>query len=117
MHTGILQSRLHHAQQGEQAFARAQAIFGSEVDSFGRAGNPEGLAELDYERGYAANDRGDSKDAEPLLELSRDEAAKIPSIQLEIRALTQLSSAESMLSPNDRSHKPNRISRRLKRSF
>jgi tetratricopeptide (TPR) repeat protein len=102
MHTGILQSRLHHAQQGEQAFARAQAIFGSEVDSFGRAGNPEGLAELDYERGYAANDRGDSKDAEPLLELSRDEAAKIPSIQLEIRALTQLSSAESMLSQDER---------------
>ena len=102
MHTGILQSRLHHPQQGEQAFARAQAIFGSEVDSFGRAGNPEGLAELDYERGYAANDRGDSKDAEPLLELSRDEAAKIPSIQLEIRALTQLSSAESMLSQDER---------------
>jgi tetratricopeptide (TPR) repeat protein len=102
MHTGILQSRLHHAQQGEQAFARAQAIFGSEVDSFGRAGNPEGLAELDYERGYAANDRGDSKDAEPLLDLSRDEAAKIPSIQLEIRALTQLSSAESMLSQDER---------------
>jgi tetratricopeptide (TPR) repeat protein len=95
MHTGILQSRLHHVKEGEQSFARAQAIFESEVDSFGRAGNPEGLAELDYERGYAANDRGDSKHAEPILERSWDEAAKIPSIQLEIRALAQLSSAEA----------------------
>ncbi len=95
MHTGILQSRLHHVKEGEQAFARTQTIFESEVDSFGRVGNPEGLAQLDYERGYAANDRGDSKDAEPLLERSRDEAAKIPSIQLEIRALTQLSSFEA----------------------
>jgi len=53
------------------------------------------LAELDYERGYAANDRGDSKDAEPLLQRSLDEATTIPSKQLEIRALIQLSSAES----------------------
>jgi tetratricopeptide (TPR) repeat protein len=97
MHTGILQSRLHHTKEGDRAFARAQSIFENEVDSFGRAGNPEGLAELDFERGYAANDRGDSKDAEPLLERSRDEALKIPSIQLEIRALSQLSSVESIL--------------------
>ncbi|MGD0737561.1 MAG: protein kinase [Terracidiphilus sp.] len=94
MHTGILQSRLHHVQEGEQAFARAQAIFGSEIDSYGRAGNPEGMAELDYERGYAANDRGDSKDAEPLLENALDEARKIPSVQLQIRVLTQLASTE-----------------------
>jgi len=94
MHTGILQSRLHHVQQGDQAFARAQAIFGSEVDSFGRAGNPEGLAELDYERGYAANDRGDSKDAEPLLQNALSEAKKIPSVQLQIRVLTQLATTE-----------------------
>jgi len=81
-------------QQGDQAFARAQAIFGSEVDSFGRAGNPEGLAELDYERGYAANDRGDSKDAEPLLQNALSEAKKIPSVQLQIRVLTQLATTE-----------------------
>jgi tetratricopeptide (TPR) repeat protein len=97
MRTAILQSRLHHVNEGEQAFARAQTIFANEVDSYGRNGNPEGLAELDYERGYAANDRGDSKDAEPLLERSREEAAKIPSTQLEIRALTQLSSVESII--------------------
>lgn len=95
MHTGILQSRLHHVKEGDQAFGRAQAIFEGEIDSYGRSGNPEGLAELDYERGYAANDRGDSKDAVPLLQRSLDEAVRVPSIQLEIRALAQLSSAES----------------------
>jgi serine/threonine protein kinase/predicted negative regulator of RcsB-dependent stress response len=95
MHTGVLQSRLHHFKEGDQAFDRAQAIFEAEIDSHGKAGNSEGLAELDYERGYAANDRGDSKDAEPYLEQSLIEAKKIPSIQLEIRTDIQLSSVES----------------------
>jgi Tfp pilus assembly protein PilF len=97
MHTGILQSRLHHVQQGDQAFARAQAIFGSEVDSFGRAGNPEGLAELDYERGYAANDNGNRAAAIAQLTRSLDGARTISSVQLEIRALTQLSSVENSM--------------------
>jgi tetratricopeptide (TPR) repeat protein len=96
MHTAVLESRLHHVKEGEKAFASAQAIFAGELDSYGRPGNPEGLAELDYERGYAANDRGDSADAEPLLARSLEEAEKIPSVQLEIRALCQLSSAESV---------------------
>lgn len=95
IHVGILQSRLHHVKEDDQAFDHAQQIFESEIDSYGRQGNPEGLAELDYERGYAANDRGDSKLAVPLLEHSLEEAEKIPSIQLEIRSLIQLSSAES----------------------
>jgi serine/threonine protein kinase len=88
MHTGVLESRQHHVAEGNDAFERARAIFTAEIDT-------EGLAELDYEMGYAANDRGDSKEAEPILMRSLDEAAKIPSVQLEIRALTQLSSAES----------------------
>ncbi len=87
MRTGVLQSRLHHVKEGEQAFDRAEAIFTAEI-------NPEGLAELDYQRGYAANDRVDPKTAIPFLQRSLDEAQKIPSIQLEIRALTQLSVAE-----------------------
>lgn len=94
MHTGILQSRLHHVKEGDEAFNRAQAIFEEEIDSHGGKGNPEGLAELDYERGYAANDRGDPKDAAPLLQRSSGEAAQIPSPQLEIRALAQLSVAD-----------------------
>jgi tetratricopeptide (TPR) repeat protein len=88
MHTGVLESRQHHLAEGNDAFERARSIFTAEIDT-------EGLAELDYEMGYAANDRGDSKEAEPILARSLDEAAKIPSVQLEIRALTQLSSAES----------------------
>jgi len=91
MHTGILQGRLHHVADGNKAFDRAQSIFTTEI-------NAEGLAELDYERGYAANTRGESKDAVPFLKRSLDEAASIPSVQLEIRALSQLSSAESVLS-------------------
>jgi len=87
MHIAVLQSRMHHVQEGEQAFAEANTIFTAEM-------NAEGLAELDYERGYAANDRGDSKDAEPLLEKAHAEAQAIQSVQLQIRALTQLSSAE-----------------------
>jgi len=88
LHRGVLKSRQHQVTEGNQAFERARAIFTAEV-------NTEGTAELDYEMGYAANDRGDSKDAEAILARALDEAVKIPSVQLEIRALTQLSSAES----------------------
>jgi serine/threonine protein kinase len=88
MHTAVLQSRLHHVPEAGRAFERAQAIFTAEM-------NPEGLAELDFARGYAANDSGNWAEAKPFLERSLDEASKIPSVQLEIRALTQLSSAAS----------------------
>jgi tetratricopeptide (TPR) repeat protein len=94
MHTGILESRLHHVKEGEQAFAQAQKIFAHEVDSFGRVGNPEGLAEVDYERGYAANDRGDAAAAEPLLQDALKGAIDISSVQLQIRVLTQLATTE-----------------------
>jgi len=88
MHTAVLQSRLHHVPEAGRAFERAQAIFTTEM-------NPEGLAELDFARGYAANDSGNWAEAKPFLERSLDEASKIPSVQLEIRALTQLSSTAS----------------------
>lgn len=94
MHTGILESRLHHVKQGEQAFAQAQTIFAHEVDSYGRVGNPEGLAEVEYERGYAANDRGDAAVAEPLLQEALKGAIDISSVQLQIRVLTQLATTE-----------------------
>ncbi len=85
MHTAVLQSRLHHIPQAEKSFQHAEVIFKTEM-------NQEGLAELDYERGYAANDVGNSAKAKEYLERSIEEAEKIPSVQLEIRALTQLSS-------------------------
>ena len=57
MRTAILQSRLHHVPEADQAFQRAQALLSIEM-------NQEGLAELDYERGYAINDGGDPVSAE-----------------------------------------------------
>jgi serine/threonine protein kinase/Tfp pilus assembly protein PilF len=86
MRTAVLQTRLHHVPEAEQAFQRAQTLLSTEM-------NQEGLAELDYARGYAANDAGKSAEAKQYLQRSLDEATKIPSVQLQIRALTQLSGA------------------------
>jgi hypothetical protein len=86
LHTAILQSRLHHVPEANQAFQRVQTLFTAEM-------NQEGLAELDYQRGYAANENGDSLTAQKLLESSLKESEAIPSVQLEIKVLTQLSSS------------------------
>lgn len=86
MHIGVLQTRQHHTVEGQQAYDRAQAIVYAE-------NSKEGLANLDYQRGYAANDHGDSATARPFLEKALKEAQSIPSVQLQIQALTQLSSA------------------------
>jgi tetratricopeptide (TPR) repeat protein len=87
MHAGVLQNRLRHNHEADEAFERARSIFTTEINS-------EGLAELDYERGYSANNNGNPAAAMVLLEKSLEEAKTISSVQLEIRALTQLSSAE-----------------------
>ena len=86
MHPAVLQSRQHHVAEADKAFQRAQSLLSTEM-------NQEGLAELDFERGYAINDGGDPARAEPYLQKALEEARAIPSIQLEIRALTQLSGA------------------------
>jgi tetratricopeptide (TPR) repeat protein len=86
MRTAVLQSRNHHAPEAEQAFQRTQTLLSMEM-------NQEGLAELDYERGYAKNDAGDPAQAEQYLAKALEEAKAIPSIQLQIRTLTQLSQA------------------------
>src|SRR5450631_1733375 len=85
LHTAVLQGRLHDIPKANAAFDQAERIFYAQS-------NQEGLAELDYERGYAANSAGDSEQAERLLKRSLDEAEHLSSVQLEIRALTQLSS-------------------------
>jgi tetratricopeptide (TPR) repeat protein len=90
LYSGILQARQHHGNKAGQAFDRAEYIFTSEV-------NQEGLANLDYERGYAANESGDSAAAERFLKKSQDQARQIPSVQLEIRDLNQLSSVACAL--------------------
>ncbi len=86
MRTAVLQSRLHHVPEAEQAFQRTQQLLSTEM-------NQEGLAELDYERGYAANVAGNPALAEKYLDKALEEAKAIPSVQLQIRTLTQLSSA------------------------
>ena len=86
LYTAVLQSRLHHVPEAEQAFQRVQTLFTAEM-------NQEGLAELDYYRGYSANENGKIAEANQYLNRSIEEARKIPCVQLEIRDLTQLSSA------------------------
>jgi tetratricopeptide (TPR) repeat protein len=86
MHIAILQARQHHVAEADRAFERAQTLLSAEM-------NQEGLADFDFERGYALNDGGDPAAAEPYLQKALQEARAIPSIQLEIRTLTQLSSA------------------------
>jgi len=84
MHTAVLQSHLYHVPEANQSFERAEKLFTAEM-------NQEGLAELDFAHGYAANERGNYPEAKQYLERSLHEAEKIPSVQLQIRALTQLS--------------------------
>lgn len=86
MHTAVLEARLHKVSDANRAFSGAEKIFAAQM-------NQEGQAELDYERGYLANESGDSTQADRFLERSLDEAKQIQSVQLEIRALTQLSSS------------------------
>ena len=81
-------SRLQKRNLADAAFTKAEAIYRTEV-------NEEGLAEVAYQRGYAANDRGDSTEAEKYLNQSIEVAKQIPSVQMEIRALTQLSDVHS----------------------
>ena len=84
MRTAVLQTRLHHVPEADKAFQRAQSLLSMEM-------NQEGLAELDYERGYAANEGGNPVLAEHYLEKALEEAKAIPSVQLQIRTLTHLS--------------------------
>jgi predicted TPR repeat methyltransferase len=86
MHTGILESRRDHVPEANRAFAQAEKIFAAEL-------NQEGLANLEYERGYAANVSGDASGAQKHLQRSLEEAIGIGSVQLQIKVLTQLSSA------------------------
>jgi tetratricopeptide (TPR) repeat protein len=92
MHIAVLQSRQHHDPEADQAFRHAQALLTVEM-------NQEGLAELDYARGYAAVSGRNSADAIQFLQRSLDEATMIPSVQLQIRVLTQLSSVTSRTDP------------------
>lgn len=85
MHIAVLQARQHHVPESNSAFQHVEKLYQNSLNS-------EGLAELDYERGYAANRNGELAQAKGLLEKAYKEADQIGSVQLKIRALTQLSS-------------------------
>jgi tetratricopeptide (TPR) repeat protein len=88
VHLGVLRSRLQDASGGEAAFKQAEILYQE-------TSNQEGLAEIAYQRGYVENVRGESGPARANLQASLTMARQIPSVQLEIRTLTQMSSVES----------------------
>ncbi|MGC2638208.1 MAG: protein kinase [Acidobacteriaceae bacterium] len=85
LQAAVLETRLNRGPEADRDFDHAEAIFKPEI-------NPEGRAELNYQRGYAANEREDNTEAQTYLARARSEAQQLPSVQLEIRTLTQLSS-------------------------
>ena len=87
MHIGIWKSRQRDPAGAEDAFSRAEELYRAKS-------NQEGLAEVAYQRGYAANDAGDPEHAHEYLDKSLSIARQINSPQLEARTLTQLSSIE-----------------------
>jgi len=88
VHIGILESRMQHAAAANTAFAQAEKLYLADE-------NLEGLAEVEYQQGYLANEQGDTKAARLHLDKALEDARRIPSVQLEIRTLTQLSSVAS----------------------
>jgi tetratricopeptide (TPR) repeat protein len=89
VHLGVLLGRQRDDADAEQAFERAE-------DLYRKKGNLEGVGEVDYQRGHYENELGQPALAEPYLTKCREIAQEIPSAQLEVRALTQLSNVEYM---------------------
>lgn len=87
LHLGILRSRQQDGAGAEAAYDRAEQLYGLKH-------NLEGLGEVAFQRGHSANERGDSALAKVSLENCLQIAKQIPSVQLEVRALTQLANVE-----------------------
>jgi tetratricopeptide (TPR) repeat protein len=85
LQAAILETRLNRTQDAGRDFSQAEALYTADE-------NPEGQAELDYQRGYLANEREDTEEANTSLNNALTEARKLNDVQLEIRALSQLSS-------------------------
>jgi tetratricopeptide (TPR) repeat protein len=98
VHLGILKSRQMDKEGGEAAFQKADTLYEAES-------NLEGRAEVAYQRGYAANVRGDSTQAQSFLETSLQIARQIPNVQLEVRTLAQISDAEDSAGNDDKAIK------------
>jgi len=92
---GILRSRLRDPKGAEEAFRRAEELYAA-------GSNEEGLAEVKYQRGFAANESGDFDQARKILgELPASSQWKT-NVLLQVRTLSQLSSTEYNSSPSDR---------------
>jgi len=87
VHLGVLRSRQQDSTGAEAAYDKAEHLY--ELKH-----NLEGLGEVAFQRGHSANERGDSALARASLEDCLEIAKQIPSVQLEVRALTQLSNVE-----------------------
>ncbi len=95
VHLGILESRQAKNTEAEADFSRAESLY--RADS-----NTEGLAEIDYQRGYAASLRGDLPSARAFFEKSLHAARDLQSAQLEIRALTRMCIVEYLADNTDK---------------
>jgi len=96
VHLGILKSRQQDSPAAEAAFGQAESLYNLKQ-------NIEGLAEVYFARARWANQRSDSAEAEMWLDKCMQIARQIPSVQLEIRALTQLSNVEYDSDQDDKS--------------
>jgi len=94
LHLGILRSRQQDGPGAEAAYDRAEQLYGLKH-------NMEGLGEVAFQRGHSANERGDSALAKASLENCMQIAKQIPSVQLEVRALTQLANVEYFSDQDD----------------
>jgi serine/threonine protein kinase/Tfp pilus assembly protein PilF len=94
IHLGVLKSRQQDAAGGEAAFKEAESLYQTKS-------NLEGVAEVAFQRGHYANERGDSALARASLDKCLEMARQIPSLQLQVRTLTQLSNADYYLGQND----------------
>ena len=87
VHLGILKSR-------QQDKAGAEFFFGRAEELYQLKQNMEGLGEVAFQRAHWANELGESAQASAWLDKCMQIAHQIPSVQLEIRALTQRSNVE-----------------------
>ncbi len=86
---GILESRQGKQNEADADFAKAEKIYGTNI-------NLEGTAEVDYQRSYVASKLGSAHQAEArkFYQDSLDAAEKMQSVDLRVRALSRLSAIE-----------------------
>jgi tetratricopeptide (TPR) repeat protein len=106
VHLGILLGRQRDDAEAKQAFQRAEDLYRTK-------GNIEGIGEVAYQRGHYENELGQSALAVPDLKNCFEIAQEIQSVQLEVRALTQLSNAEYFTSQFDQSIQDANLAYRL----